>query len=155
MSLVLGSAGNHLDASFLPEPQFHLQDGCRDPDAACLAEALAGRAEGGGSRSHTSPHSPHCPATAHHVQLALLVQGAGQRHGGEHTGRQGAVGVDGSAVLGVSVIGHSRVETGPVHPQEEGAWPDQTGPAGPGEEALDGPNGAQADALSFSSRAVK
>lgn len=110
---------------------------------------------GGGGRSHTSPHSPHCPATAHHVQLALLVQGAGQRHGGEHTGRQGAVGVDGSAVLGVSVIGHSRVETGPVHPQEEGAWPDQTGPAGPGEEALDGPNGAQADALSFSSRAVK
>lgn len=47
MSLVLGSAGNHLDASFLPEPQFHLQDGRRDPDAACLAEALAGRADGG------------------------------------------------------------------------------------------------------------
>ena len=57
------------------------------------------------------PKAPHCspppPAPAHHIQLALLIQDAGQRHRSEHTGCQGAVGVDGSSVLGVSVIGHS------------------------------------------------
>lgn len=136
----------HGDSSFLSEPQFlHPRNGYNDPYAACLTESLAGPGDvcppDIGGRSCTPPQiptaSPAPPPPAHHVQLALLVQGAGQRHRGQHAGRQRAVGVNGCSVLGVSVIGHSRVEAGPVHPEEEGAWPDQMGP-GAGEEALDG-----------------
>ena len=53
------------------------------------------------------------------------------------------------------MIGYSRVEAGPVHPQEEGAWPDQKGSVEPEEGALDGPDGAWTDILSFSSRDIK
>ena len=53
------------------------------------------------------------------------------------------------------MVGYSRVEAGPVHPQEEGAWPEQTGPVEPGEGALDGPDGARTDMLSFSSGDIK
>lgn len=74
MSLVLGSAGNHLDASFLPEPQFHLQDGCRDPDAACLAEALAGRADGGGVVATPLPTVPTAPPLLTMSSLPFLCR---------------------------------------------------------------------------------
>lgn len=50
------------------------------------------------------------------------MQHAGEGHGGEDTGSQRAVGVNGRAVLGIAVVRNGRVKTGPVHPQVQGTW---------------------------------
>ena len=55
---------------------------------------------------------------AHHVQLPLLLEQAGDGHAGEHSGGQGEVGVDDGPVLPVPVVRQGRVEAGPEHPQE-------------------------------------
>lgn len=52
----------------------------------------------------------------------MLLEEAGDGDGGEHRGGQGQVGVDGRSMLPVSVVRDGRVEAGPEHPQEEGAW---------------------------------
>lgn len=58
----------------------------------------------------------------YHVQLAVLLEEAGDGHAGEHRGGQRQVGVDGRPVLPVPVVRDGRVEAGPEHPQVEGAW---------------------------------
>lgn len=59
-------------------------------------------------------------ATWHyHVQLPSLLRHAGDGHSGENGGGEGEVRVDGRSVLSIAVVCDGRVETGPVHPQEE------------------------------------
>lgn len=51
-----------------------------------------------------------------------MLEETGDGHSGEHRRGQGQVGVDGCSMLPVSVVCDGRVEAGPEHPQEEGAW---------------------------------
>ncbi len=52
----------------------------------------------------------------------MLLEEARDGHCSEHSGGQSQVGVDGCSVLPVPVVCDGRVEAGPEHPQEEGAY---------------------------------
>ena len=52
----------------------------------------------------------------------MLLEEAGDGHSGEDSRGQSQVGVDGCSVLPVAVVCDGRVEAGPEHPQEEGAY---------------------------------
>ena len=59
---------------------------------------------------------------AHHVELALVADQCREAIGGQGAGRQGVVGVHGCAVLVITMGRDGRIETGPEHPQIDGAW---------------------------------
>ena len=57
----------------------------------------------------------------HHVQFALAVDDGGADERGKDAPREGVVGVDDGAVLGIAG-GQARIETGPEKPEEERTW---------------------------------